>query len=223
VPYLKQAFLSDANEDLIITYNAVKEKPATLISLFRKHARQHCTPYYYQVRSMHTLRNSLKRAARMLYLNKTCFNGLWRVNKKGAFNVPIGSTSHHKLCHEEHLYACSNALQKATIQQQDYTAIEPLRGDFVYFDPPYHRTNHTSFTSYVPQDFTAKDHVILAQLCRELHSRGVFLMISNSNTAFIRKLYKEPYFKIAIIHVPRNISRNGKGRAKVEELLITNY
>jgi DNA adenine methylase len=220
---LKKAFLSDANLDLITTYNVIKNEPAKLIQLLKKHQNLHCEEYYYRQRSKHDLNEPIEIAARMIYLNKTCFNGLWRVNKKGEFNVPIGRYTNPGICQEDNINACSKALEKAQIYHQDYSKISAQKGDFVYFDPPYHPINETSFTTYAANDFTEKDQQALANFCLELTRAGVKLMVSNSNTDFIRKLFSSPVFKIEIVNAPRLVNCKSNGRKAVEEVLITNY
>jgi DNA adenine methylase len=219
----KKAFLSDANLDLIITYSVVQKDIDKLIEALKKHQRLHCDEYYYRVRDRHNLEDPIDVAARMIYLNKTCYNGLWRVNKKGEFNVPVGSYTNPGILQENNLRQCSKALKGVTIEYKDYAKITPKAGDFVYFDPPYHPTNVTSFTAYAKSDFTEKDQSSLADFCTGLHRQGVKVMISNSNTPFIQGLYSANIFKIAIVNAPRNVNCKPKGRNAVEEVLITNY
>src|ERR1700722_2990428 len=153
----KKAFLSDANLDLMLTYAVIKNNPDELIEKLKKHQKYHCEEYYYWQRKKHSLEDSIEIAARMIYLNKTCFNGLWRVNKKGEFNVPMGSYTNPGILQEENIRACQAALQNATIEYKDYHRINPKAGDFCYFDPPYHPRNETSFTAYAKNDFSEKD------------------------------------------------------------------
>lgn len=218
-----KSFLSDANTDLIHTYKTIQQKPQKLIDLLKKHQENHNEEYYYTIRSQHHLTDPIEIAARMIYLNKTCFNGLWRVNKKGEFNVPIGSYVNPNICQEENILACSKALKQAVIEVKDYLTIEPKAKDFVYFDPPYHPVNDTSFTAYSQLNFTEKDQTALADFCKALHKKKVQVMISNSNTEFIRELYNEPFFNIAIVNAPRFVNSKPSGRNAVEEVLITNY
>ncbi len=219
----KKAFLSDANLDLIITYKVVQNDLEKLIVVLKKHQRLHCEEYYYRVRKRHDLDDPIEVAARMIYLNKTCFNGLWRVNRKGEFNTPMGKYSNPGICNEDNLRACNKALKSAVIEYKDYTLIDAKSGDFCYFDPPYHPTNGTSFTSYAIGDFSEKNQSELAKFCKELHKKGVKIMLSNSNTPFIRDLYKANIFKINIVNAPRNVNCKPNGRNAVEEVLITNY
>lgn len=219
----KKAYLSDANLDLVITYKVVQKDVEKLIEALKKHARLNCEEYYYRVRKRHDLDDPIEVAARMIYLNKTCFNGLWRVNRKGEFNVPMGKYANPGICQEENLRACSKALKSATIEYKSYENITPKEGDFCYFDPPYHPTSGTSFTSYAIGDFSEKNQLELANFCKELHKKGVKIMLSNSNTPFIRNLFSSNIFNIAIVNAPRNVNCKPNGRNAVEEVLITNY
>lgn len=222
-PTLKTAYLSDTNIDLVITYSVIKKEPEKLIDLLKIHQLKHSNDYYYQIRAMQHLADPIEIAARMIYLNKTCFNGLYRVNKRGEFNVPVGKYTNPGICQEENILACSKALQNVIIKYLDYTKTKPQKGDFIYFDPPYHPTDETSFTAYSMLGFTEKDQSDLANYCTELHKKGVKVMISNSNTRFIRELYKSNIFKIGIVNAPRMVNCKPGGRNSVEEVLITNY
>ncbi|MCA0428721.1 MAG: DNA adenine methylase [Bacteroidetes bacterium] len=220
---LKSAHLSDMNFDLIITYSVIQKDLPKLIEQLKIHQAKHSETYYYKVRSMHNLEDPIQIAARMIYLNKTCFNGLWRVNSKGEFNVPIGSYSNPGILQEDNLNHCRVALSRAKIENKEYFKINPAPGDFVYFDPPYHPTSETSFTRYSKQDFSEKDQSDLADFCIELHKKGVFVMVSNSDTSFIKNLYKASYFNIGIVNAPRLVNCKPNGRNSVQEVLITNY
>ena len=220
---LKAAFLSDCNFDLVVTYNVIKKDPQTLIERLEKHAAKHTEEYYYKVRSQHNLKDPVAIAARFIYLNKTCFNGLYRVNKKGEFNVPIGRYTNPGIVQRENILACSRALQKAKIEYREFDALRPKRGDFVYFDPPYHPTTDTSFTGYTKLDFSEKDQARLRDLALQLHQQGVYVMLSNSDTAFIRDIYNNTAFHITTVQAPRNVNCKPTQRGAVNEVLITNY
>ncbi len=222
-PTIKKAFLSDVNIDLAITYNVIKKDPAKLIKLLKQYTESHSEAFYYKLRAKHNLEDPIELAARMIYLNKTCFNGLFRVNKKGEFNVPMGKYANPGICQEDNINACSKALHNATIEYKDYQKITPQKGDFVYFDPPYHPTDETSFTAYSKLDFSEKDQSELAEFCTQLHKAEVKIMLSNSNTKFIRDLFKSSIFKISIVNAPRMVNCKPNGRGKAEEVLITNY
>ena len=162
-------------------------------------------------------------AARFIYLNKTCFNGLWRVNSQGRFNVPMGSYKNPSICQAESLYACHQALAGVDVRLRDFRDVRASAGDFVYFDPPYHPLDGASFTSYAKHGFGEAEQVCLRDLCLELHRRGVRVMASNSDTAFVRALYAEDVFRVETVRAPRLVNRDADKRGDVNELLITNY
>lgn len=219
----KHPHLSDMNFDLIMAYQVIKKDVDKLIEALKVHQKKHSEDYYYKVRSQHHLDDPIQIAARIIYLNKTCYNGLWRVNKKGEFNVPMGSYTNPNILFEDNLRNCSKALKSAVIEYKDYLKITPKKGDFVYFDPPYHPTDETSFTKYSKLDFTEKDQSDLADFCTELTKQGVYVMVSNSSTKFIKDLYKSNIFNIGFVNAPRMVNCKPNGRNAVEEVLITNY
>ena len=219
----KKAYLSDTNLDLILTYKVIQKDVDRLIARLKEHQKKHNSAYYYKIRAWHNLDDPIEIAARMIYLNKTCFNGLWRVNARGEFNVPMGSYVNPHIVREDNLRLCAKALKSVIIEYKDYSKIEPKAGDFCYFDPPYHPATDTSFTKYSKLDFTEKDQVDLMNLSTELHEKGVHVMISNSNTKFIRDLYKASHFKIGIVNAPRLVNCKSNERSPVEEVLVTNY
>jgi len=221
-PVLTGVFISDVNDALITTYSVIQKRPEELIELLKVYKTRHCENFYYAIRLQHHLSNPVEIAARMIYLNKTCFNGLYRVNKKGEFNVPMGSYVNPNICQEDNILACSDAMINVTVKCINYSKIKPHKGDFVYFDPPYH-TDGSAFTTYSSTGFTAKDQEKLAAFCIRLHKKGVKIMLSNSNTEFIRNLYPSPIFNTIIINAPRTVSCRSKDRVKTEEVLITNY
>lgn len=220
---LKKAFLSDMNFDLVVAYNVIKKDPDKLIAILEKYSELHSEDFYYKLRSKHDLQDPFEIASRFIYLNKTCFNGLFRVNKKGEFNTPMGKYSNPGICQEENIRACHKALKHATIEYRDFTTISPEKGDLCYFDPPYHPTDENSFTAYAKGDFSEKDQRDLATFCTDLHKKGVYVMVSNNNTKFIRDLFKSNIFKKGIVNAPRLVNCKPNGRNSVEELLITNY
>lgn len=220
---LKKAHLSDMNFDLIMAYKVVQKDVHKLIERLRQHVKNHNEKYYYEVRCSHDLKDPIEIAARAIYLNKTCYNGLWRVNKKGEFNVPMGSYSNPTVFQKDNLLLCNKALRSVDIEYRDYTTISPQKDDFVYFDPPYHPTDEGNFTKYSKLDFTEKDQSNLVELCADLHKSGVKVMVSNSNTKYIRELYKSSVFKTQIVNAPRMVNCKPNGRSAVEEVLITNY
>ncbi len=221
---ITQAFLSDTNTELITCYSAVKRNPEPLIAALKSHAARHSKTYYYAVRSRHTLEDSTEIAARLIYLNRTCFNGLYRVNKKGKFNVPMGSYANPKIVNETNLRACSVALQSAAVESLDFKDIEPADGDFVYCDPPYAPLSATaSFTSYTKDNFGRHDQINLRDIALKWHREGVKVMISNSDTDLIRNLYGSSPFTIQVVQAPRMVNSKADKRGPVNELVITTY
>lgn len=221
---LTVAYLSDNNLDLVITYAVIKRDPQALIERLKEHGGKHDSDYYYKVRAQHELRDAVEIAARLIYLNKTCYNGLYRVNRKGEFNVPIGSYTNPDVVTEDNIRACSKALQKATIEYRQFDTIEPVAGDFAYFDPPYHPTTDTaSFTNYTKLDFSEHDQARLRDFAAKLGKQGVKVMLSNSDTPYIRDLYKGQGFKIDTVQAPRLVNCKPNKRGAVNELIITNY
>jgi DNA adenine methylase len=220
---LRKAYLSDTNSDLVMAYSAVQRIPEELLELLREHARKHSEEYYYEMRDKHHLQNPAEIAARLLYLNKTCYNGLWRVNSKGEFNVPIGRYKNPGIVQEENILTCCQALQGVDIRLATFDEIKPVEGDFVYFDPPYHPMDDASFTRYAKLDFNEQDQVRLRDFALKLHNQGVNVMLSNSDTPFIRNLYGSKAFQIATVQALRLVNCKANKRNAVSEVLITNY
>lgn len=220
-----RAALSDSNSGLIECYKAIQQDPELLSKYLREHKSRTSKEYYYRMRQVYNKAEpSLAKAALFIYLNKACFNGIWRVNKRGDFNVPYGFKEPPALPSREELRRVSAALSRTVLTQRDYKdAVRSARkGDFVYFDPPYPPLNGTSeYTHYTRERFTKEDHKKLAQVAKGLSKRGCRVLISNSDTAFIRSLYKD-YFNIYELEVTRWIRTDGV-RYKVKELAITNY
>lgn len=220
---INHAFLSDTNLDLVFAYKVIQNDVEPLLSLLRKHQEKHNEKYYYKIRGQHNLQDPIEIAARFIYLNKTCYNGLYRVNKKGEYNVPIGRYKNPNVVTEDNIKLCSPALKKATIEYHDFSEVEPSENDFVYLDPPYHPTTDTSFTSYTQLDFTEKDQIRLRDYIVALHRKNVKIMLSNSNTKFIKDLYKSKVFNTDIVEAPRQVNCKAGGRKAVKEVLIRNY
>jgi DNA adenine methylase len=222
---LAKAYLSDVNPSLIETYLAIRDQVEDVISILHKHRKKHDQDYYYLVRAIDPARLSpVGRAARVIYLNKTCYNGLYRENKRGQFNVPFGRYQNPAICDAANLRAVSRVLQGVVIEQRGYTSTLDYAqpGDFVYFDPPYHPLSATSsFTAYDRHGFAADDQRGLHNVFAELARRGVFVMLSNSDTHFICDLYDG--FKIERVYASRAINSKANGRGKIAELIIRNY
>jgi len=220
---LERAYLSDHNLELVITYQVIKNDPDKLIDALKNHQKNHDKEYYYKIRSQHENKDPIKRAARLIYLNKTCYNGLFRVNKEGKFNVPMGSYSNPRIVDEPNIWLCHEALESATIEYREFDTINPKKDDFVYCDPPYHPTDEISFTSYTRNDFTEKDQIRLRDFALDLTKKNVKVMLSNSNTKFIRDIYAMKPFIQNVVMAPRFVNCKKDGRNPVEELLITTY
>ena len=222
----RRAYLSDLNKELIITYNVIKNDVENLIKSLKKY--QNNKEYFLKIRSQNVQELSdLEIASRFIYLNKTCFNGLYRVNRKGEFNVPFAGNKNPLICDEINLKRVSLSLQNIEIKYQDYTKIlnKAKKGDFIYFDPPYYPLNKTSsFTSYTSDSFLEKEQIELRDVFVELSKRGCFVMLSNSDTPFINKLYSGiKGVCINKIYANRFVNADAKGRGKIKEVLITNY
>ncbi len=225
VGQFERAVLSDINPELVNVYRCVKERVEDVISLLEEHQWRHCRDYYYDLRQQHHLSSPVERAARLIYLNKTCYNGLYRENSLGQFNVPMGNYKNPKICDPPLLKSTSLALQASTVVELPFDTLleRPLSNqDFVYFDPPYHPISVTSsFTRYNRYGFTAQDQERLAVVFRTLAKRGVPVMLSNSDCSFIRRIYAE--FRMHGIQAARAINSKAGRRGKIPELLITSY
>jgi DNA adenine methylase len=224
LPY--KAIINDINTELINAYTVIKDDIDALIEDLKKHKNEE--EYYYKIRSLDPEKlSAVERASRFIYLNKTCFNGLYRENSKGKFNVPFGKYKNPKILDEENLRAVSEYLNTAEISilNLDYKEVCKLakKGDFVYLDPPYYPiSKSSSFTKYHKLDFTERDQMELTEVFRELDRKGCYVMLSNSNTKFIKELYKE--YEIWEVSANRFINCKGDKREKVNvEVLIKNY
>jgi DNA adenine methylase len=219
----KQALLADINAELIDCYVATRDDVEGVIEALGSH--RYATEDYYRVRAVDRTTLSLaERAARTIYLNKTGYNGLYRVNRAGKFNVPMGRYSNPLFCDRENLHACSRALRGVDLRVADFeeVAARAKSGDFVYFDPPYVPLSDSSdFTSYVPGGFGADQQRRLATLFAKLAGRGVQAMLSNSDTPTVRELYRG--FPIHRVLAARYINSRGSRRGKVGEVVVTNY
>ena len=229
----KNASINDVNTDLLAIYKTLHDKSefAKMIFLLDEHEKNHSEDYYYEVRDMdrtlgyHDLEDSEK-AARLIYLNKSCFNGLYRVNSKGYFNVPFGKKDKVKTYDIENLraineYFLNHEIKISNLDFEDAVK-DAKKGDFIYFDPPYDPVDEKdSFTAYSKNNFSRKDQIRLANLYKDLNDKGVFLMLSNHNTKLIYELYKE--FNINVVKATRMINSKSSGRGHIEEVIITNY
>ncbi|MGB6837813.1 MAG: DNA adenine methylase [Dehalococcoidia bacterium] len=224
------AVLMDLNPELVNCYQVVRDNVKALIPLLARHQRQHGKRHYYQVRDLEpqSLRRE-DRAARFIYLNKTCYNGLYRVNSQGKFNVPMGSYKNPAILETEVLLAASQALQTVDVREGDFSDIleEISSDDFVYLDPPYYPISETSsFTGYAVSargrpEFGAGEHQRLAQFFKALDGRGCKMLLSNSHCHFVMKLYQG--FRTQRVQARRNINSDGSKRGAITELVIRNY
>lgn len=219
----KGVFLFDSNEELINCYLVIKEDVERLIKILNGPKFINTEKTFYKIRA-EDIKDRFERAARTMYLNKTCFNGLYRVNSKGKFNVPFGGYKNPLICNSRNLVAVSLALRNVEILHEDFDKCLKLakKNDFIYFDPPYQTLNKTSsFTSYTKNPFREEDQKKLNTVFRELNRVGCKIMLSNSDTSFIRRLYKE--FRIKVVLAKRAINCKASGRGTINELVILNY
>ncbi|MDD5309438.1 MAG: DNA adenine methylase [Deltaproteobacteria bacterium] len=217
----ERAVLCDSNKELIDCYIAVRDQVDKVIHALKKH--HHDKEYYYQIREQNPDKlNPATRAARMIYLNKTGFNGLYRVNSKNFFNVPFGRYVNPTICDESNLRACSAALQHIDILCSPFENVlkRARAGDFVYFDPPYVPLSFTSsFTSYTEGKFSMEDQTLLRDVAVKLKNRGVFVLLSNSSAPAVMELYSKG-FELIPVSATRLVNSKAKGRGKITELLI---
>lgn len=225
----KRILLSDINEELINTFRVVRDNVDELIALLKQHKEEHNPDYYYDVRSWNVIKlNEIQKAARTIYLNKTCFNGLYRVNSKGLFNVPIGSYKNPAILQEDILREASILLQGVKLKAISFEKIVDIatNDSFIYFDPPYFPLSKTSsFTTYTKGDFLEDEQRKLAEIFRRLDRKGCKLMLSNSDTPLIHELYSEYEDKglLKIVRAKRMISCVGTGRGAINEVVVLNY
>ncbi|MGB1253296.1 MAG: DNA adenine methylase, partial [Candidatus Promineifilaceae bacterium] len=221
---ISKGYLSDINAELIDAYTVVRDCTDELLA--RLATFRHTETFFYGLRAKNPRRMTLiNRAARMIYLNKTCYNGLYRVNSKGQFNTPFGRYKNPTYRDPDNLYAVAQALSHIEIGRQpfDIVAENAKPGDFVYFDPPYVPLSATaSFTAYYKDGFTHADQIRLRDMARDLSERGVYVMMSNSSAESVYDLYQE-HFHLTEVLARRSINSNPEKRGKLPELLITSY
>jgi len=218
-----KAYISDLNDELINLYEVVRDDVEGIIGVSRGHIYD--KDYYYYIRSLDPRKLSrIERASRMLYLNKTCFNGLWRVNSRGQFNVAFGNYTNPQIVDESALRTASNVFKQAELYCADFEEVleNAKSGDFVYLDPPYVPLSSTAnFTGYTPYSFTKEDHLRLKKVFTKLVKKGCFVALSNSNTQIVKELYGR--YNIKTISAPRAINCNPQKRGAIQELLILSY
>ena len=227
-----ESFLSDINEELIIAYKTIRDHVEELILILKGHEKEYKkspTEYYYELRTNIKLYNDIERTARFITLNKTCYNGLYRVNKNGIFNVPIGRYKNPIICDVSNLRNISIILNHSNtnLHISDYKNIllkKTKEGDFIYLDPPYYPISITSnFTSYTNNGFTNKDQEELAKIFKKLTDRGCKILLSNSDSEYIKELYSEFKENIIEVKVQRAINSKASNRKGHTELIIRNY
>jgi DNA adenine methylase len=241
-PKLEKAVINDINEDLINTYKIIASRPKELISILEifqnefhslEGSEDNKKLYYYQKRELYNTRKEEQsgQAALFIFLNRTCFNGLYRVNKSNGYNVPMGSYKKPTICDDQNILAVSNVLQKVEILCGDYeeTLKEANTNSFFYFDPPYKPLSSTSsFNSYAKDEFNDEEQIRLRNFCSKLEKQGHKWMLSNSdvkgkdtNNNFFDEIYSE--FSISRVKARRSINSDPDKRGELNELLITNY
>ncbi len=224
----KEIIISDINEELINAYEIVKNDVERLIVELKQHKEYHMVEgkkYYLTIRATDPNElPKLERAARFIYLNKTCFNGLYRVNLKGQFNVPMGAYKNPDIVQEDRLRIVSKLLKDVIIKVMSFEKVLNLakKEDFIYFDPPYYPLkNKKSFTTYTKGAFLEKEQELLAEVFKKLDKKGCFVMLSNSDTKFIKDLYEG--FNLNFVKARRMINCNGAERGKINEVVVINY
>jgi len=229
----QKAVINDFNGQLTLTYAVIKENVEDLILLLKKHMKKNNKEYFYKIRNMDrnpAVFNALtdaEKAARMIFLNKTCFNGLYRVNSKGIFNVPYGRYKNPAICEDIVLRQISAYLNsnEISILNNDFeqAVLTADKKSFVYFDPPYHSPDRTNFTGYQANGFDENEQKRLCNIMKKMTRQGVKCLLSNSDTEYIRELYDHDIFDIMSVQAKRKINSNSAGRGFVNEVLIKNW
>jgi DNA adenine methylase len=229
----KKAVINDFNTQLILTYNVIKENVEELIILLKNYKEMNDEEYYYEIRNSD--RDSIKfnkltnveKAARLIFLNKTCFNGLYRVNSQGLFNVPYGKYKNPAICEELVLRQISNYLSTNEIKilniDFEQAVLDADKNSFIYFDPPYHSPDKTNFTGYQADGFGEEEQERLRNVMIKMTGRGAKCLLSNSDTEYIRELYDHNSFEIISVQAKRAINSDSAGRGNVNEVLIKNW
>ena len=228
----KKSIINDTNSELINCYQVIKDNPEELLNLCDEHREKNSKEYFYFLREQDRRddfkdRSPLERAARIIYLNKTCFNGLFRVNSSGQFNVPYGNYANPVIVDPAVIKSVS-----AYLNQRDVRILEgdfakavstARRGAFIYFDPPYHPISDTSsFTGYSVNGFGEAEQVRLKELCDKLTERGCQILVSNSSASLIKEIYSDPKYEIVEVKASRAINAVASRRGRINELLIHN-
>ncbi|OGH07648.1 MAG: hypothetical protein A2W22_00605 [Candidatus Levybacteria bacterium RBG_16_35_11] len=219
-----EGLINDSNEELINCYEIIRDNPEDLIKDLYKHVNT--AEYFYEIRKQNSSElTKLERASRLIYLNRTCYNGLWRVNQKNQFNTPFGRYTNPKIVNAELIPQVSTFLKNVKIYCMDFEKFlleNAKEEDFIYLDPPYHPiSKYSDFKRYTKDFFGLEEQKRLAFIFKKLHEKGCKLLLSNSYSDFILELYKD--FNIVIIDARRNINKNPDGRGLIKEILIKNY
>ena len=227
-----RSVINDTNPELINCYEVIRDHSDDLLTLCRQHEKSNSKEYYYKLRGQDRQDDfkelsSVERAARIIYLNKTCFNGLFRVNSQGQFNVPYGDYTNPTIADSSVIKAVSAFLNNRSVKicRGDFSDVVATarKGAFVYFDPPYHPISDTSsFTGYSMDGFGGREQERLKLLCDNLSDRGCNVLVSNSNASLIRQLYSDARYEVVEVKASRAINSVGSKRGKVGELLIFN-
>ncbi len=220
----RESLINDSNEELINCYEVIRDSPDKLIDDLQLHTNT--KSYFYKVRSLKLQKlSSIKRASRFIYLNRTCYNGLWRVNKENQFNTPFGNYKNPKIVNAELIQSISKFLNSVKIFCMDFEAfllLHAKKDDFIYLDPPYHPVSkYSDFKRYTKDFFGIEHQKRLAEIFRALDKKGCKLLLSNSYSPLILDLYSE--FEIITVKARRSINNNGDGRGEIKEVVIRNY
>jgi DNA adenine methylase len=227
-----RAVINDYNPELMLSYRVIRENVEGLSAVLREHDRKNSREYYYELRGLD--RNpaafaalpDVEKAARLIFLNKTCYNGLYRVNSRGLFNVPRGRQKNPSICDEPVLRAIHRYLSAADVDILHGDFEDPVKNaaadSFVYFDPPYHSEDKTNFTGYQADGFSGDEQIRLRDLFLSLTRRGIPCLLSNADAPFIRRIYRHKDLEILTVSAKRAINSNAGGRGSVGEVLVKN-
>lgn len=225
---LPNIVINDLNPEIINVYQQIYDNPQQLIQELKMHSQEHCDEYFYKVRGLdrkpiYSRMSAVKKAARIIYLNRTCYNGLYRVNSLGQFNVPIGKYENPDIVMEQRILALNTYFHQANVEFRNMDFAEAVEdaqaGDFIYFDPPYDYDGN-GFTSYVSEGFSHTDTQRLKEVADALVEKGCFVLISNNATQFVESLFNDPRYTIKYVNANRSINSIGDNRKNAKEVLI---
>ena len=225
---LPSIIINDLNPEIVNVYLQIYHKHLQLIEELKKHSQQHSEEYYYKVRELdrkksYSRLSAIKKAARIIYLNRTCYNGLYRVNSLGQFNVPIGKYENPDIVMEQRILALNAYFHQANVEfrNMDFAeaVVDAQAGDFIYFDPPYDYDGN-GFTSYVSEGFSHTDTQRLKEVADALVEKGCIVLISNNATQFVVSLFDDPKYSIKYVNANRSINSIGDNRKNAKEVLI---